>query len=154
MSWKSSTSRVIRARDTGFYWSSENALHECFIASSGVGVWMKTLQLIAKRWKNASVWVYEFSLKKATARTVLRDLHSQWEESRCLCCPAVVDFKDITYYSPPTEALTGTVHCKIAKTTTPLITYSQFILLQVQRCSVFKWYLCHLGTESTLNYYY
>ena len=24
--------------DTGFYWSSENALHERFIASSGVGV--------------------------------------------------------------------------------------------------------------------
>ena len=46
---KSSTSRAIHARDTGFYWSSENALHERFIASSGVGVWMKTLQLIAKR---------------------------------------------------------------------------------------------------------
>ena len=45
---KSSTSRAIHARDTGFYWSSENVLHECFIASSGVGVWMKTLQLIAK----------------------------------------------------------------------------------------------------------
>ena len=45
---KSSTSRAIHARDTGFYWSSENALHECFIASSGVGVWTKTLQLIAK----------------------------------------------------------------------------------------------------------
>ena len=46
---KSSTSRAIHARDTGFYWSSENALHERFIASSGVGVWMKMLQLIAKR---------------------------------------------------------------------------------------------------------
>ena len=46
---KSSTSRAIHARDTGFYWSSENALHEHFIASSGVGVWMKMLQLIAKR---------------------------------------------------------------------------------------------------------
>ena len=46
---KSSTSRAIHARDTGFYWSSENALHERFIASSGVGVWMKMLQFIAKR---------------------------------------------------------------------------------------------------------
>ena len=35
---KSSTSRAIHARDTGIYWSSENALHEGFIASSGVGV--------------------------------------------------------------------------------------------------------------------
>ena len=48
---KSSTSRVIHARDTGFYWSSENALHEAFIASSGIGVWMKMLQFIPKRWK-------------------------------------------------------------------------------------------------------
>ena len=55
---KSLTSRVIHACDTGFYWSSENALHERFIASSGVGVWMKTLQLIAKRLKNASVLVW------------------------------------------------------------------------------------------------
>ena len=46
---KSSTSRAIHARDTGFYWSSENVLHERFIASSGVGVWMKTLQLISKQ---------------------------------------------------------------------------------------------------------
>ena len=37
---KSSTSRAIDALDTGFYWSSENALHERFIASSGDGVWM------------------------------------------------------------------------------------------------------------------
>ena len=37
----SSTSRAVHARDTGFYWSSENALHERFIASSGVGVWIK-----------------------------------------------------------------------------------------------------------------
>ena len=58
MSWKSSTSRAIHARDTGFYWLSKNALHERFIASSGVGVWMKTLQLIAKRWKNDSVLVW------------------------------------------------------------------------------------------------
>ena len=55
---KSSTSRVIHARDTGFYWSSVNALHERFIASSGVGVWMKTQQPIAKQWKNASVLVW------------------------------------------------------------------------------------------------
>ena len=57
---KSTTSRAIRARDTGFYWSSENALHERFIASSGVGVWMKTLQLIAKRLKKTTsvqVWI-------------------------------------------------------------------------------------------------
>ena len=46
---KSSTSRAIHALDTGFYWSSENALHERFIASSGDGVWMTTRQLIAKR---------------------------------------------------------------------------------------------------------
>ena len=45
---KSSTSSAIHACDTGFYWSSENALHERFIASSGVGVWIKMLQLIAK----------------------------------------------------------------------------------------------------------
>ena len=32
------TSRAIDALDTGFYWSSENALHERFIASSSVGV--------------------------------------------------------------------------------------------------------------------
>ena len=31
---KSSTSRAIHTRDTGFYWSSENALHERFITSS------------------------------------------------------------------------------------------------------------------------
>ena len=55
---KTSTPRAIHARDTGFYWSSENALHDRFIASSGVGVWMKTLQLIAKRSKNASVRVW------------------------------------------------------------------------------------------------
>ena len=29
---KSSTSGAFHAPDTGFYWSSENALHECFIA--------------------------------------------------------------------------------------------------------------------------
>ena len=55
---KSSTSRAIHVRDTGFYWSSENALHGHFIASSGVGVWMKMLQLIAKRYKNASIRVW------------------------------------------------------------------------------------------------
>ena len=44
-----SSSRAIHAHDTGFYWSSENALHERFITSSDVGVWMKMLQLIAKR---------------------------------------------------------------------------------------------------------
>ena len=46
---KKTTSRAIHARDTGFYWSSENALHERFIASSGIGVWMKMLQLIARK---------------------------------------------------------------------------------------------------------
>ena len=45
---QSSTSWVFHAHDTGFYWSSENAMHERFIASSGVWVWMKMLQLIAK----------------------------------------------------------------------------------------------------------
>ena len=52
-SWveKSSTSGVFHARDTGFYWSSKNALHEGFIASSGIWVWMKMLQLIAQHWK-------------------------------------------------------------------------------------------------------
>ena len=46
---KSSTSKAFHARDTRFYWSSENALHERFIACSGVWVWVKTLQLIAKQ---------------------------------------------------------------------------------------------------------
>ena len=36
MSWKSSTSRAFHARDTWFYWLSENALYERFIASSGL----------------------------------------------------------------------------------------------------------------------
>ena len=68
---KTSTSRAIHARDTGFYWSSENALHERFIASRGVGVWMKTLQLIAKRLKKKKTktktktlaYEYEFSFR-------------------------------------------------------------------------------------------
>ena len=49
VSWveKSSTSRVIHVHR--ILWSSENALHERFIACSGDGVCMKTLQLIAKR---------------------------------------------------------------------------------------------------------
>ena len=50
---KSSTSRVIHACDTGLCWSSENALHERFIANSGVWVRMKMLQLITKWW----VWI-------------------------------------------------------------------------------------------------
>ena len=50
-SWveKSSTSRAFHAHDTWFYWSYEDALHEHFIASSGVWVWIKMLQLITKR---------------------------------------------------------------------------------------------------------
>ena len=32
---KSSTSKAFHTRDTQFYWSSENDLHERFIASSG-----------------------------------------------------------------------------------------------------------------------
>ena len=50
---KSPTSRAIHACDTGFYWSSENALHERFIARIGVGVWMKCYKK-----KNASVQVW------------------------------------------------------------------------------------------------
>ena len=46
---RSLTSRAFHARDTWFYWSSENTLHERFIASSDIWVWMKTIQLIAKR---------------------------------------------------------------------------------------------------------
>ena len=30
--------RAFHAHNTGFYWSYENALHERFIASSGIGV--------------------------------------------------------------------------------------------------------------------
>ena len=55
---KSSTSRAFHAHDTWFYWSSENAVHERLPLSSGVWVWMEMLQLIAQRWKNASVWVW------------------------------------------------------------------------------------------------
>ena len=45
------------------YWSSENAVHEHFIASSGVWVWMKTRQLIAGQSdKKMCVFEYEFSL--------------------------------------------------------------------------------------------
>ena len=33
---KSSTSRAFHARDTGFHWSSENTLHDCFITSTGI----------------------------------------------------------------------------------------------------------------------
>ena len=49
--WVEKSLRAFHARDTGFYWSSKNTLHELFIASSGVRVWMKMPQLIAKRYK-------------------------------------------------------------------------------------------------------
>ena len=64
-SWdeKSSTSRAFHSCDTGFYWSSENPVHEHFIASSSIWIWMKTLQLIAKKQKqktkkNASIQLW------------------------------------------------------------------------------------------------
>ena len=79
---KSSTSRAIHARDTGFYWSSENALHERFIASSGVGVWMKRYSLSQSDEKTLAL-EYEFSmmiktlLKKITDPTTDLDQRSQ-----------------------------------------------------------------------------
>ena len=44
--------------DIATWVEKSSVVHEHFIASSGVWVWMKALQLIAKRWKNASVWVW------------------------------------------------------------------------------------------------
>ena len=43
-----------------FYWSSESALHECFIAEWWRGVWIETLtlQLAAQGWKTPSVRVW------------------------------------------------------------------------------------------------
>ena len=85
---KSSTSRAFHARDTGFYWSSENTLHERFIASSGIWVWMKTLQLIAKRYKTLT-FEYEFSL--TTVHEITLTSRPSWNCTDCsivLCCIA------------------------------------------------------------------
>ena len=57
---KSSTSRAIHACDTGFYWSSENALHERFIASNGVWDWMKNATAHRKAIKKMLGFEYEF----------------------------------------------------------------------------------------------
>ena len=46
---KNACVRVWIQLDTGFYWSSENALHERFIASSGVGVWMKSYATVHRK---------------------------------------------------------------------------------------------------------
>ena len=57
--WKSLTSRAFHTHDTGFYWSSENALYKCFIAEWERGVWMENLQLTAQQWKmlRVQVWI-------------------------------------------------------------------------------------------------
>ena len=55
---KKSTSRAFHAHDTWSYWSSENALHERFIAERWHWVSMEMLQLTARLWKNASILVW------------------------------------------------------------------------------------------------
>ena len=62
MSWKKFNLKAFHAHDTGFYWSSENALHEHFIASSGVWVWMKMLLYSSSQSdKRTLAFKYEFS---------------------------------------------------------------------------------------------
>ena len=73
---KSSTSRAIHARDTGFYWSSENALHERFIASSGVGVWMKHYNSLQSN-KKTLAFEYEFSFRSVICQIELSDVRPQ-----------------------------------------------------------------------------
>ena len=58
MSWKKFN---FDAHDTGFNWSSENALHECFIAEQWHEVWMEMLQLTAQCWKKKTLAEYEYS---------------------------------------------------------------------------------------------
>ena len=50
---ENSTSKAFHALDTGFYWSSANALPERYIPEPWHWVLMETLQLTAQHWKNA-----------------------------------------------------------------------------------------------------
>ena len=56
---KSSTSRAIHARDTGFYWPSENALHERFIVVALESEWKRYSS--SQSDKKMLAFEYEFS---------------------------------------------------------------------------------------------
>ena len=128
---KSWTSRAIHARDTGFYWSSENALHERFITSSGIGVWMKMLQVIAKRWKNVSVqvWIQLYSVldyrKQASACLVFYHLLT-------LVVASLVHLAQLEQLEPVQWVLLHNLALKTWKQTKVLTITTSFNVIHIQ----------------------